>query len=162
MVEMVGTVAYAAPEVLTAGGKSAYSWEVDMWSLGAIVFTLLGAYSPFDPWGNASEAVLRTRVIAADWGFDHFPEQWRNVSEEARVTLRQMLEPDPARRMTAEELLACSWLQHGVASAQPLPNSESRLQLFNKARRIWREAADAAALAVRTPNLVLQFHQLEV
>jgi serine/threonine protein kinase len=59
-----------------------HTGEVDMWSLGAIVFTLLGAYSPFDPWGNASEAVLRKRVIAVEWGFDHFPEQWRTVSEE--------------------------------------------------------------------------------
>eukprot|EP00965_Chrysotila_dentata_P175977 5810067-Pleurochrysis_carterae.AAC.1 len=37
---------YSAPEIF---GSAPYGWEVDLWSLGVILFTLLGAYSPCVP-----------------------------------------------------------------------------------------------------------------
>ena len=41
-----GTLAYIAPEVL-APGPDGYSYEVDWWSLGVVMFTMLTGYFPF-------------------------------------------------------------------------------------------------------------------
>ena len=47
-----GTVAYMAPEMLTGG---AYNEAIDVWSLGVILFILLGGYHPFDPAGTSDD-----------------------------------------------------------------------------------------------------------
>jgi polo-like kinase 1 len=41
-----GTSNYIAPEILEA--KAGYSYEVDIWSLGVIIYTLLIGKSPFE------------------------------------------------------------------------------------------------------------------
>ena len=40
-----GTPSYVAPEILEG---LPYDTRVDMWSMGVIVYTLLGGYQPFD------------------------------------------------------------------------------------------------------------------
>jgi serine/threonine protein kinase len=42
---MCGTPGYVAPELLK---KIPYDWQCDMWSLGVVVFILLGGYAPFE------------------------------------------------------------------------------------------------------------------
>ncbi len=49
MTTVCGTSAYAAPEV---GLSSSYGPEVDTWSIGVIIFVVLAAYHPFDPYGR--------------------------------------------------------------------------------------------------------------
>ena len=49
-----GTINYIAPEILADGP---YGVEVDTWSLGVILFILLGAYNPFDPKSLSGPAV---------------------------------------------------------------------------------------------------------
>lgn len=44
-VESFGTVGYIAPEVIL---KEPYTFSCDVWSLGCILFSLLGGYLPFD------------------------------------------------------------------------------------------------------------------
>lgn len=43
--DSVGTISYAAPEILRG---ERYDKMVDIWSLGVIIFVLLGGYLPFD------------------------------------------------------------------------------------------------------------------
>ena len=44
--EKLGTPYYIAPEVLE--GKSGHSYEVDIWSLGVIIYTLIIGKPPFE------------------------------------------------------------------------------------------------------------------
>ena len=59
-----GTINYIAPEILADGP---YGVEVDTWSLGVILFILLGAYNPFDPKSLSDRPSTRAAIKE---GFD--------------------------------------------------------------------------------------------
>lgn len=103
-----GTVTWMAPEMLLGEEHTA---AVDLWSLGALLFTLLSG-EPLVP--NASDEVARRclrkptfarrRVQGAD-ALDRL-----GVSEEALDLLQRLLEHDPSRRISAAEALAHPFL----------------------------------------------------
>merc|ERR1719393_215366 len=103
---MVGTAGYIAPEVVAGG---IYDHQVDMWSVGVILYILLCGKEPFD-----QESI--------DVSMDHFSynfddDQWRTVSMEAKAVVRGLLNFEPSKRMRAEELVANSWVQGLVTPA---------------------------------------------
>lgn len=78
-----GTPNYIAPEILE--GKSGHSFEVDVWSTGVILYTLLVGKPPFE-----SKDVKSTykRILANSYAFpDHTP-----VSSDAKNLIRKMLQ----------------------------------------------------------------------
>ncbi|KAG5506790.1 hypothetical protein GH5_06005 [Leishmania sp. Ghana 2012 LV757] len=90
-----GTLAYIAPEVLCSSRRrSGYGPAVDWWSLGVVLFTLLTGYFPFlKPTGPAtSHAIVHSAL--------QFPPQ-PSLSQEARSLLQQLLQKDPASRITS-------------------------------------------------------------
>jgi serine/threonine protein kinase len=90
-----------APEVLE---KKAVSKAQDMWSVGVVVFMLLGGYPPFFE-EDINE--LYTKIRAID--FEIRPEYWCGVSEEAIAFVRALLVKE-ASRMTVEQALSHPWL----------------------------------------------------
>lgn len=42
-----GTPMYVAPEILKTGGKGSYDCQVDVWSLGVILYCTLSGLTPF-------------------------------------------------------------------------------------------------------------------
>lgn len=81
-----GTPNYIAPEVLSS--KNGHSYEVDVWSIGVIIYTLLFGRPPFE-----TSDVKKTykRIKMNDFSF---PEN-SDVSEEARDLISQILRSDP-------------------------------------------------------------------
>ena len=148
MAGVVGTVSYCAPEVLRDDGP--YGGEVDMFSLGAIAYTLLAGYNPFDPTGNGNVREVRWRVLTAEWDFTAFPQRWAHVSASAKLALRAMLCADPRKRMQPAQLLRCRWLVE--AQPKPLPGSDAALRAFNQNRQVWREAIEAVWSTADAPG----------
>ena len=145
--QRVGTPGYAAPEMLDATSK--YDERVDVFALGVILFVLLAGYHPFDPAGDASDAVVGKRIKKGDYRFHE--DAWRGISEDARDVVRQLLQVDPARRGSVIALLETPWVA-GAASSTPLPEAtQANLKQFNAARRHWGAAIRAAALVGSAP-----------
>lgn len=129
MQTVCGTWAYCAPEVKTsvvqatpsppspvdgttktAASQSVacYTAAVDLWSVGVILFVILGAYHPFDPDGDASDGQLWERICTGEFDFDD--PAWDNISDLAKDLIRKLIVVDPAKRFTTDQLLAHPWV----------------------------------------------------
>lgn len=99
---IVGTSFYIAPEVLLRR----YGRECDMWSLGAMMYTMLSGCPPF--YGKGDAAVLR-KVRAAKYDFDALI--WMKVSPSAKQLIKMLLHPIARARFTAKQALHGSWIE---------------------------------------------------
>ncbi|XP_012260830.2 ribosomal protein S6 kinase alpha-5 isoform X2 [Athalia rosae] len=100
------TLPYAAPEVLARQG---YDESCDLWSLGAILYSMLSGRPPF----RAGSPDFASRVKAGDIDFEG--EAWRGVSATAKEVARGLLTADPNRRLTASELANHEWIVGSTA-----------------------------------------------
>ncbi|KAJ0406758.1 hypothetical protein ATCC90586_009407 [Pythium insidiosum] len=110
----IGTSAYLPPELLSSG---ACTPACDMWALGCVLYISLCGAHPFDLDGTASDEEVEDRVKRSPVSFD-FPA-WTNISSEAKDLIVKLLEKDPARRLTADQLLVHPWITAHCGS-QPL------------------------------------------
>ncbi|KAL4110878.1 hypothetical protein PRIC1_002563 [Phytophthora ramorum] len=95
------TVGYAAPEVLQNGK---ISFAADVFSAGAVLYTILCGYSPFSA---PSEDEMLERTLSGDIVFDEL--EWWRISKEAKELVKQMMHPDAKQRPGMEEVLEHSW-----------------------------------------------------
>ncbi|KAI3970626.1 hypothetical protein MKX01_024273 [Papaver californicum] len=131
--EIVGSPYYMAPEVL----KRNYGPEVDIWSAGVILYILLCGVPPF--WAETEQGVAHAILRGA---IDFKRDPWPKVSDSAKSLLKQMLEPDPRKRLTAQQVLEHSWLQNAKkASNVPLGDIvRTRLRQFSVMNRLKKKA----------------------
>nr|AJP60195.1 calcium-dependent protein kinase [Hevea brasiliensis] len=101
--EIVGSPYYMAPEVL----RRNYGPEVDVWSAGVILYILLCGVPPF--WAETEQGVALAILRGV---IDFKREPWPQISDSAKSLVRRMLEPDPKKRLTAQQVLEHSWLQN--------------------------------------------------
>ncbi|KEH41584.1 calmodulin-domain kinase CDPK protein [Medicago truncatula] len=107
--EIVGSPYYMAPEVL----KRNYGPEIDIWSAGVILYILLCGIPPF--WAETEQGIAQAIIRSV---IDFKKEPWPKVSDNAKDLIKKMLDPDPKRRLTAQEVLDHPWLQN----AKTAPN----------------------------------------
>ncbi|KAI0317710.1 hypothetical protein OF83DRAFT_1119942 [Amylostereum chailletii] len=107
-----GTTGYASPEMLE--GKKYTGPEVDVWSLGVILYCLLTGGLPFD---DDDEVVMRAKVIKADFADPEF------LSDDARDLLRKVLQKDPMKRATIAQMLAHPWFHPTPSLSVAVPAS---------------------------------------
>ena len=104
----IGTAYYIAPEVLSG----TYNHRCDLWSLGVIIFILLGGYPPFD--GQNDEEILE-KVKKSNYSFKN--QVWNNISKEAKELIQGLLAPSVSR-LTAHDALASSWIRMNLQRQQ--------------------------------------------
>ena len=101
-----GTPGYVAPEVLT---HENYSSQVDLWSVGVIVYILLCGFPPF--YGD-NDAQMFKRIKAGQYKF--LAPYWDPISSDAKDFVRRMLDPNPNTRLEPADALVHPWLADGV------------------------------------------------
>ncbi|KAF2264925.1 Pkinase-domain-containing protein [Lojkania enalia] len=90
----VGTIDYAAPEVLA--GKSYRGKEQDVWALGILLYTIVYKENPFYSIDEIMDHDLRVPYV---------------MSEESIDLIRLMLDRDVERRVTISQVLEHPWCQ---------------------------------------------------
>ena len=103
---LCGTPNYIAPEVL---GKKGHSYEVDMWSLGCILFTLLCGKPPFET-SSLSETYKRIKR-----GEYYVPS---HITKNAKILIDKLLVQDPNLRPSAQECLQDPFVTTGYCPAR--------------------------------------------
>lgn len=97
-----GSDCYVAPEVLNSEG---YGPQVDMWSIGVVMFTLLCGELPF----NVDGSQLYRDIRRGNYSFDD--PIWQTVSHAAKDLLKKLLTVNPEKRITAAEAKNHTWFQ---------------------------------------------------
>ena len=112
----VGTPQYWAPEVLNVQrGGGSYTQAADYWSLGAVLFVMLGGRYPFDGKAMPLEEQIRTA------SYSMTSAAWQRVSEEAKDMVRGLLKVNPAERLKLEDCMVHPWLAGGVPAVPASP-----------------------------------------
>jgi serine/threonine protein kinase len=111
-----GTPNYVAPEVLMDKGYDGKA--ADIWSSGVILYVLLAGFLPFD---ETSMVELFRKIVKADFAYPS------SLSPEAVHLLSIILNPDPEKRATIEQIKAHPWYR-GITMEQAAIEAEEEAE----------------------------------
>lgn len=109
-----GTPNYIAPEILEGKG---HSYEVDVWSVGVIIYTQLIGKPPFE---TPEVKATYKKIKACQYSF---PEHV-TISDNARNLISKILVLDPSKRPTLDDIL-----QDPFMTSDPIPKTIPRSTL---------------------------------
>lgn len=144
----VGTPQYWAPEVLNVqrGGES-YTKAVDFWSLGAVLFVMLGGRYPFD----GKQMPLEEQIQKA--AFTMTSAAWEKVSQDAKDVVKGLLRVNPQDRFKLEDCLSHPWL----ANSSLFPAAKGVILTEVSAGQEDRNAVSGAVPLVTQPSATSSF-----
>lgn len=119
-----GSPPYAAPELFQ--GKKYDGPEVDVWSLGVILYTLVSGSLPFD---GANLKELRERVLRGKYRIPFY------MSTDCENLLKKFLVLNPSKRASLETIMKDKWMNIGCEDDELKPYVEPEPDL-NDPRRI--------------------------
>jgi calcium-dependent protein kinase len=126
-----GTTLYMAPEII----KGRHTEKCDLWSCGIILFILFCGGPPYD--GSDEELFERLKNPKID-----VDSACPQVSESARDLMKKLLEPDPIKRISANEACQHDWIKSLVqkkVSSSEVSKVLLRIKNFRRTSKI-REA----------------------
>jgi len=147
-----GTPGYVAPEILEG---VAYGTKADMWSLGVIVYILLGGYPPFV---ETNQRELFRKIRRGQYEFHD--EYWGSVSREAKGLISALLTVSPQKRLSAAGALQNSWVKESdeVLEGKDLGTNLQEFKRYN-ARRKFKAGVHAVILANKLESLGSDFRK---
>lgn len=125
-----------------------------MWSLGVIVYILLGGYPPFI---EQNQRELFRKIRKAQYKFHE--EYWGQVSDEAKDLIKALLTVDPKKRKTAKTVISSDkWINAGAEklAEQDLGVNLQEFKKFN-AKRKFKAAVKTVMAAQKLTSLGLNF-----
>ena len=138
--DQCGTPMYMAPEILSCSKEKGYKgFPVDIWSAGIALYIMLSGSLPFSVKNENDSLIegnnnnnnkkknmaLRNAIINCE------PKKIEKISEEARDLLHGLLNKDPNKRLTCDEILKHPWLNN-----DDINNKNNKHHLFTKAEMI--------------------------
>ena len=140
-----GTPNYLAPEILD-GKKTGHSFEVDVWSVGVIMYTMLIGRPPFET--NDVKATYK-RIRANSYAFPSTV----HVSEHAKSLIRWILHSNPASRPSINDLVNHPFFTHPKSFIPTsLPESALRSVPTFRPEQLARGSRVVAAFLAERPE----------
>jgi len=145
-----GTPGYVAPEILEG---EPYDMQADMWSLGVIVYILLGGYPPFI---EQNQRDLFKKIRKGDYEFHD--EYWNQISQDAKDLISSLLTVNPDDRATAKIVLSSKWITGDDAhlAGKDLGANLEKFKAFN-AKRKFKAAVSTIMAANKLTSLGVNF-----
>ncbi|GFV94121.1 hypothetical protein TNCV_2957782 [Trichonephila clavipes] len=122
-----GSPPYAAPELFQ--GKKYDGPEVDVWSLGVILYTLVSGSLPFD---GANLKELRERVLRGKYRIPFY------MSTDCENLLKKFLVLNPSKRASLEAIMKDKWMNVGYEDDELKPYIEPEPD-FSDTRRMGKQ-----------------------
>lgn len=117
-----GTLGFAAPEVIL---QESYMKQVDMWSLGCLLFTMLCSNTPFT--SKTEEETIRN-IIQVNYEFSQ--PAWFEVSQSAKDLVIALLRVDPHERLSPRDVLSHAFVnEFSVVRSKTLSISRARWEI---------------------------------
>ena len=140
MYDHCGTPAYIAPEIFKNHGYEGYA--CDIWSAGVTLYYMLGGVQPF-----CAESIKDLEKIILEGKY----EKLEDVSLEANNLIDGMLQLDPKKRLTEDEILNHPWIINIDLKHR------SKLNLFTDAEKILLSKFNVDYLSSEKAELIENF-----
>ena len=112
LIDGYGTLNYCAPEVLM---REPYNKQIDIWSLGIILFYMLVGHFPFQ--GN-NEEIIAKKIVYQPLKFDE--KEWENKSKKVINLIEKSLEKKPNKRINIDDFLKHPWIKKNLKQKMSL------------------------------------------
>ena len=122
--DQCGTPMYMAPEIFLSSNKKGYEGPpVDIWSSGISLYIMLSGTLPFDINQYDSTEKIDINSLSSDEAeknhnlilqkviINNEPKKIEKISKEAKNLLDGLLNKNPAKRLTVDEILNHPWLK---------------------------------------------------
>eukprot|EP00941_MAST-03F_sp_MAST-3F-sp1_P003470 g3470.t1 len=139
--EHVGSVSYAAPEVLLG---EPHERSIDVYSTGIILYVMLSGYLPFDDMDIVN---IRKEIHKGKRVIDLKGSDFVHLSQDVKDLIQWMTDPNPMKRPSVRECLEHPWMTSSAArQTDPLPREVlESLNRFHRADRLKRAALSVIA-----------------
>jgi calcium/calmodulin-dependent protein kinase I len=124
-----------------------------MWSLGVIIYILLGGYPPFIE-DNQKELFRKIRK----GHYEFHEEYWCQVSKDAKKLISSLMTVDTRKRINADQALANKWMT-GDAATLAANDLGTNLAVFKKfnAKRKFKAAVKTVMATQKLTSLGFNF-----
>lgn len=147
-----GTLLYTAPEVVR---NQRYCKSVDVWSIGCVLYTLLCGFNPFR---SSDHSRLVGKVGKGEF---RFPSPWWDtISSEAKDLVSHLLEVDPHKRYTLQEMKRHPWMVEEAEESDSVSECFS-LESTSLLRDPFLHAGDFGEITPRLESVTFEFSPLK-
>ena len=101
LMEGLGTLYYAAPELIQ---NLPYNLEVDIWSLGVIIYYMFTGCYPFS---GKNEDEIEEKILEENVEFKD--GEWEKISDKVKDLIKKCLEKNPEERINIKEFICHPW-----------------------------------------------------
>ena len=105
-----GTLTFVSPEVLI---RKPYNKEIDIWSIGVILYLMLSGDLPFDDEEDDEQKIAKSIVFNEV----EFPQKkFGNKSKEVIDLIKRCLTKEPKDRIKVDEIIKSDWIKANVGT----------------------------------------------
>ena len=107
-----GTLTFVSPEVLI---RKPYNKEIDIWSIGVILYLMLSGDLPFDDEEDDEQKIAKSIVFNE---VEFPPKKFGNKSKEVIDLIKRCLTKEPKDRIKVDEIIKSDWITANIDSKE--------------------------------------------